>query len=537
MIRARFAGAALALALAAGGCAKKGEVVRVVDGRPRGGEFVAADAYAAYLRAAVADAAGSLPAAIEGYMVASALGPRDPEPLAKLGDARCRRDPRDPRADDAIARALEIDPQYAPAWEARAHCAERRGDVPRALDSARKAAKLDAAAVGPLETLARLEPIDGAGKGAAEELRARILALTLVEGTNVAAWDALAMWARRHRDAALEARALAEGAARDPARRAEVEAAVMRLAGSGELEAARSLARASVENPMGPARTVDARVVRLAIDDALVAGNADEARTLARRSGVSEAIVAARALLLGDAAAARAIAAPLAEADPHALTPRLVLAAAGDRLTGLRALGAGVSKAEAVPAEAWLVYARSVARSAPADVARALLDGFARERLVSGDQLSVSVAASLAARGALDPSELDADAAIELAERRAEPATEEATRHADARHRLLALARAAPGDPATQDLARALAPARGRDAIVAVAFARLALAGDGDPLSARSSLERFDPSDPLIAGAALDCALRAGDARAIPLAKARLAAVARTPAERARSVE
>ena len=50
-------------------------------------------------------------------------------------------------------------------------------------------------------------------------------------------------------------------------------------------------------------------------------------------------------------------------------------------------------------------------------------------------------------------------------------------------------------------------------------------------------LARLDPADPLVAAAALDCALRAGDARAIPLARARLAAVAHTPAERAHAIE
>jgi hypothetical protein len=108
---------------------------------------------------------------------------------------------------------------------------------------------------------------------------------------------------------------------------------------------------------------------------------------------------------------------------------------------------------------------------------------------------------------------------------------------ADERHRLLALARRAPRDSRTIALAHALASKRSRDPVVAVAFARLALAGAVDTPSMAEVLARLDPANPLVAAAALDCALRAGDARAIPLARARLAAVAHTPAERARVFE
>jgi hypothetical protein len=145
---------------------------------------------------------------------------------------------------------------------------------------------------------------------------------------------------------------------------------------------------------------------------------------------------------------------------------------------------------------------------------------------------------ALAARGALDASELDGNGRIELAERRGDVVDDPVTRTADARHTLLALARRDPRGAATKSLAARLAPARAEDAIVAVAFARLALASDAGSVSqAAATLDRFDPADPLVASAALDCAVRAGDARAIPLARRRLAAVARTPAERARLVD
>ena len=82
---------------------------------------------------------------------------------------------------------------------------------------------------------------------------------------------------------------------------------------------------------------------------------------------------------------------------------------------------------------------------------------------------------------------------------------------ADARHRFLALARRALATR-RRSLSRALAPVRGtRDPIVAVAFARLALAGRWATRSSDGSrvLARLDPANPLVAAAALDCALRA----------------------------
>jgi tetratricopeptide (TPR) repeat protein len=528
-----------ALGAGALGCAGEDRVVRVVDGRPVPGVVVPADAYAAYLRGSIADEAGDLDAAIEGYAIAATLGPRDPEPLARLGDARCRRSPHDPSADEAIGRALAIDGAYEPALEARARCAERRGDVRLALESARRAAKADPAAVEPLAMLARLQPAD---PGAADELRARLIAMTLVAGTDAAAWRALATWARGHGDATLEGRALGSLASlvsSRPSGSAEIDAAIRRLAGEGENAAARALASARVEG--SGAGEIDAFVARLAIDDALLSGDVAGARRVATRAHLEPVVVAGRALVLGDDESARAIASTLSAAEPRAIAPRLVLAGAAEALgegaIAARALEVRGSSGARVPPEVWLAYGRTLARSGSNDAARALLQAIPRDPLVPGDPVATPVAVALAAGGALDPAELDANGAIELAERRAEPATDAAIAAADARHRLLALARRAPHDPKTIELARALGRAHTRDPLVAVAFARLSLAGAIDAPSVGDVLARLDPANPLVAAAALDCALRAGDAHAIPLARARLAAVAHTPAERARIVE
>src|SRR5207248_646449 len=62
----------------------------------------------------------------------------------------------------------------------------------------------------------------------------------------------------------------------------------------------------------------------------ILAGDVDRARARAARAHVGLDEAAPRALLLGDARAARELAAPLAAADPHAVAARLVLAAAAD---------------------------------------------------------------------------------------------------------------------------------------------------------------------------------------------------------------
>jgi hypothetical protein len=525
--------AALPIVLGAFGCAADDKVVRVIDGRPVAGDFVPAEAYSAYLRGAIADAAGDLNAAIEAYGIAVTLGPLDPEPLARLGDARCRRDPRDPRAADAFHKALSIDEAYAPALEAMARCAERRHEPRTAVEVGVLASKADPGDAAPLATLARLEQAEAGPRS--EELRARLVAMTIADGTNEVAWRALASWARAHGDGILEARALAHVAPSTEAKLRELGLALSRLRGEGNVVAARSLARSLAL--ASPAGTVDAGTARLAIDDALLAGDADAARRIATRAGVPTAVVAARALLWGDPVSARAMARELSAADPRALGPLLLRAAAADPAVYPKGAPlAGPSTDGAIPAEVWLAYASALARAGSPTATRAALQAIARAPILPGDELVTPIAVALSAAGVIDVKELDPDGRIELAERRAETTPDEVIAKADDRHRLLALARRAPRDLATVALARSLSRMRARDSIVAVAFARLALAGaiDVAPHAMDALLSGLDPADPLVAGAALDCAVRSGDTSAIPLARARLAAVAHTDAERAR---
>jgi hypothetical protein len=188
-----------------------------------------------------------------------------------------------------------------------------------------------------------------------------------------------------------------------------------------------------------------------------------------------------------------------------------------------------------LPSEVALVFARLLDRASGADAARALLASIARAPLLGGDALVTPVAVDLVARGLLDVAALPADARVELAARRGESPDAAALAAVDARHQLLVLALLRPADRATLDLARHLAHAADHDAVVAVALTRMALAGVAVPRT--DGLGALDPADPLVAAAALDLAVKQGNVRAIPGARARLISVARTPAERARAVE
>src|SRR4051794_13474544 len=102
-------GIALALAFAATGCAGESKVVRVYDGRIIEGEFVPPEAYAGYLKGVLAEEAGDLRSALAAYEQSAREDDEDPEPLTRIGELRCRLDPKDKAADAAFVRALKLD--------------------------------------------------------------------------------------------------------------------------------------------------------------------------------------------------------------------------------------------------------------------------------------------------------------------------------------------------------------------------------------------------------------------------------------------
>ena len=537
--------AAVALAAVAVGCAGEAPVPRVVEGRVVLGDFVTPEAYAAFLAGVIAEERGDVHEALVQYGHALSDGQSDAEIWTRIGALRCRVSPTDPEAQTAMVRALTLDAAYAPAWEASARCALLRGEPARAADDAVRALLLDATAVGPELLLASLE---GQATGArAFGERQRLVALTLADAS-APAWDALAAWGRGHHDAALVAAAMAHVAVMAPERRAEVGKVALALAGEGELGAARALAGAVVDAPgdrssggLGPSAAADPLVARLAIDEALLARDRDRAMRRATTAHVGAEVVAGRALVLGQPETARALLEPVVTGDPRDPAARIVLAVADERMHDAEALTRALAWKEGItsplPIDVLLPLLCLVAEAGSLEAARSFMEQVPHEPVAAGDAVTANVAVDLALSGVLHEDELPVDVRIELAARRG-AAMPEGVEGADARHRLFAYAVTRPADRRTLDLARHLSGAASTDPLVALSFVRLSLAQGIAPDAATiARLIALGPADSLIAAAALDVAKLRGDVQAIPKARARLIALARTPGERAHALE
>ena len=177
-----------------GGCASEPRVARVVDGRIVLGSYVAPAAYAAFMRGAIAEERGDAKEALADYYEVARHGEDDAELWTRIGSVRCAANPADPQARLALERALARDATYGPAWAARARCALQEGRTAAAEADARTATGFEPLAVEPHVLLASAD----AGEARAKEARARLVALTLVDGST-ASWDALAAWGRGSR--------------------------------------------------------------------------------------------------------------------------------------------------------------------------------------------------------------------------------------------------------------------------------------------------------------------------------------------------
>jgi hypothetical protein len=525
----------IALAALLGGCGSRQAVARVYDGELRLGRAVGSEAYSAFLAGTLADAAGDSKRALAAYERALRLDDDAPELWTRLGDLRCRLDPRDQVADRAFGRALDLDPTYAGAHVARARCALSRGREDAAAESARAALAADPRAYAAEVMLAR-----ASSRRPSPELRARVVALTLAHGEREAAWDAMLAWGTARADAELTARALAGLARVAPYRRAEIARAALTLAGDGELASARVAAAAAVDAAgAGATGPVPAAAVRLAVDEALARGDGETAR---RRSGggrVGLAELAARAWLLGRGELARELASLVAEADPGAIGARMVLLAAG-------AEPPAPSRArESVPAACALVLARRLAADAGEAAAAAWLAEVRAEALVDADATVGPLAVDLAARGVLAEAALPLSFAVQLASRRGDAAAlATLLARPDAadlapRVRLLALAGTEPAGAAARELAVRLAGAVERDTMVAAGVGRVALAQpalSSALAGVRRTIEER-PADALLAAVAVELFARDGARDKTAAARARLAALASTPAEHERARE
>jgi tetratricopeptide (TPR) repeat protein len=413
---ARSCVAVLALALFGGlamACGGEPLVVRVYDGKIVEGRYVSPDAYAAFLRGVLAEESGDLGTALSAYGEAAAEDEDDPEIFARIGEASCRLDPKNERADRAFARALALDPTYASALAAKSRCSLARGRTDEAADLARRASAQDPKNAG-LEALV----IRTSATRPDPAMRERAIALTLAHGEDPVAWDALIAWGHGHRDAELVARGL-EGLVRAaPLRSFETERGAVALLQGGELALARRVASAVADAPRkyGVVGPRDATAARLAVDEALVRGDRDVALARATRGHVSLAEVAARALLLDKKDIATTIATALGDADPGASGAQMVKIALKNATSAPttpsakgRAEAPGPHVTDQPPEICALLFADRLASAAGADVARAWLAKIARTPMAPHDPLGGPLAAELAARGVLPASDLPAD--------------------------------------------------------------------------------------------------------------------------------
>ncbi len=515
--------AALALGtLALVACAGGARVERAYDGHVVEGSVVQPEAYAAFLRGALAEAEGKLDPAADAYAEAAELQPGSPEVWTRLAAVACARDARSARAEAALSRALSIDPGFAPAWLVRARCATARGDLSTATSAASRAAALDPGADGATVVLVRA----GAAGGRMQGARERLLALTLTARDTLAAWDALAAWAASAGDVPLWGRALRAAARMSSERRLVVAAAAEDLARAGYLAEARAVAAAAVDVGDDPLPRPYALAARLAVDEALARHDVALARERSTSARVPLEEVAARALLAGDASLARRLSAPVVAADPSARGARLVLAVCdGGDLTAA-ALDARHGDAQVTEA-AHVAFGVALARALPAARVRDVLSAIPAEAPIAGDDRVERPAVALASRGALDPAKLSAEGAIELAALTGNVALAP-DGPVDARHELLALALRDPRASRAQELALRLAGASRIDPIVAAAGALVQL-NSGAPIApdAPRALLRMDAADPLLAAIALRLAEHAGDSDAARRARATLTVVGR----------
>ncbi len=381
----------LSVLLVVAGCVGSPAVERAYEDRTVEGRFIGEDAYAHFLAGAIAEQDGDARGALASYEQAARQDPSSSEIWTRVGVVRCGIDRADPTADRAFDEALSLDPGSGRAYAARANCALARGDASLAHTLAARAADLDPDADGANALLHG--PSDAAGDGAA---RRALVALTLTARDRVVAWEALATWCRSHGDVALASRALEELVRIDPSRRSPVARAAAELSGAGHMVEARGVAAAAIDSSTEPFdEASDPLAARLAVDEALARSDGERARRRATTARVPLEEVAARAMLLGQAALARAIALEVAGADPGNLGARLVLAAGegGDVIGARRVIdehpGTEVSGATAVALAGVLVHAAS-----PGD-ARRVLSGLAHRPVVAGDRTVADRATAL----------------------------------------------------------------------------------------------------------------------------------------------
>ncbi len=522
-----------------------GPIVRVADGRSLSGRSIRDETYAAFLLGALAEEAGddaSLRAALAEYEVVARDDAEDPEVWTRIARTRCRLRGDDPQVVQALSRAFRLVPDYPPARVAAALCASSRGARAAAATPDAVAASEDAA----WPPGAARGTVMAGGERALEDQRRRLEGLTLLRGDRAAAWDALTEWATAHGDATLAARGMIRLARLVPERRFALGQAAIVLAGDGHLTAARALAAALMDLPGDRSSGGEAQapaslplVARLALDEAILARDAASVAHRSARAHLGLEVAAGRAWALGAPDFARTLIATTLRADPGNLAARMIRDGATSRLLGPHEPSTEVTPVtETIAPDVALPYARAILLGEGSSEARSVLAARGGLTLPAGDAVLTALLVELTIAGVIPEQRLPADARIELAVRRVERPDEKdvADPSVDARHRLLGLVLLRPADAGTAALETRLSAGSLEDPLVAVALAKLAVARH-QPASAsvRQVLEAAAPADPIVAATLVDVLAQDGSPAALAHARVRLAALAKTPGERARA--
>jgi tetratricopeptide (TPR) repeat protein len=241
----------LLLTASSSGCGfGAGSVTRIADGREFEARAISAEAYAAYARGALLEAAGDDRGALEAYQAALSEDGDSPEILARMGATQCRlaKSPSDATGKSAthsLRRATEVDPYSSSAWAEAARCKAHRGEAREALSAALRAAHTDPVSVTSAILVAEL------AEAAGDSNTARVWLDELVARapTSREAFAVLARFGARHHDLGRELRARAGLSALGVSPQKDAALQLDRAVERGELPLARAAAIRSRLSP------------------------------------------------------------------------------------------------------------------------------------------------------------------------------------------------------------------------------------------------------------------------------------------------
>lgn len=318
-----------AIAMLATGCVGlfQGDVERKIHGRVYTGPFISEEAYAAYLEGSIAEQQRDWPHAEQAYLRASSLDPKTPDPWVRIGAVRCTRGAY-AEAAQAFSEAARHEAGFAPLLREQARCAFAQGNTPQARSFALQAVALDPYDPVPPLLLARmaLETSDF------KEARRWLTSLSM----------------------------------RDP-RSPELQAFLQEHPHP-------SLAGFTQRVPPSASPT-GAKLSLAQMDRALPGATPEEARSMARKAGITQGELASRAAALGLTTLAQEQGRLILEADPGNTDARIALLEASDLRSESGSLAVRLPLASITPPSpvGVLLLARLLLRKSGPESARAVL--------------------------------------------------------------------------------------------------------------------------------------------------------------------